>query len=220
MRHVKSLIAIAVLVASSATASYAGQARVVDGDTLEISGRTYRLHGIDAPESAQNCARKGGGSWACGKAAITTMEALVSAGSVSCDDRGLDGYGRTLGVCTAGGVDINESMVKKGMAWAFVKYSRDYAEQEDLARRAGVGVWQAETETAWAYRAHKWDAAKSDEGPSGCVIKGNISKQGKIYHMPWYSSYAKTRISLKEGERWFCTEAEAQAAGWRAPQGR
>jgi hypothetical protein len=51
----------------------------------------------------------------------------------------------------------------------------------------------------------------------GCDIKGNISKkkEEKIYHLPGQSYYDKTIISPEDGERWFCTEAEAQAAGWR-----
>lgn len=208
---------LGLMLAILPSAGWAADVRVVDGDTLEVGGMKYRLHGIDAPESSQACVRKGGGSWACGKAAISAMEDLVAGKHVSCDDRGEDGYGRTIGVCTADGADINAAMIEKGMAWAFVKYSRDYEGLEARARSAGVGVWQAPTEAPWDYRAHKWDSAKSDDAPAGCVIKGNISKAGKIYHMPWYRSYAKTRISLKDGERWFCSEAEALAAGWRAP---
>ena len=52
----------------------------------------------------------------------------------------------------------------------------------------------------------------------GCTIKGNISNNGKIYHLQKMASYAKTRITLSKGERWFCSEAEARAAGWRAPR--
>jgi len=49
-----------------------------------------------------------------------------------------------------------------------------------------------------------------------CPIKGNISAKGeKIYHMPWSPAYAKTRINVSKGERWFCNEKEAVAAGWR-----
>ena len=49
-----------------------------------------------------------------------------------------------------------------------------------------------------------------------CNIKGNVSTQGeRIYHMPGQRYYDKTRISASHGERWFCSEAEAQAAGWR-----
>jgi hypothetical protein len=51
---------------------------------------------------------------------------------------------------------------------------------------------------------------------SSCNIKGNISATGeRIYHLPYQRYYAVTRISLLRGERWFCSEAEARAAGWR-----
>jgi endonuclease YncB( thermonuclease family) len=52
----------------------------------------------------------------------------------------------------------------------------------------------------------------------GCRIKGNISQSGRIYHVPGSPSYDQTRIDESKGERWFCTEAEARAAGWRAPR--
>ncbi|MBB3952609.1 hypothetical protein [Aureimonas jatrophae] len=48
-----------------------------------------------------------------------------------------------------------------------------------------------------------------------CSIKGNLSKNGVLYHMPGDEHYPDTRIDTSRGERWFCTEAEAQAAGWR-----
>lgn len=50
-----------------------------------------------------------------------------------------------------------------------------------------------------------------------CNIKGNISRSSgrRIYHVPGDPDYASTRISPGHGERWFCTEAEARAAGWR-----
>lgn len=49
-----------------------------------------------------------------------------------------------------------------------------------------------------------------------CNIKGNVSTQGeRIYHVPGQKYYADTRISASHGERWFCSEEEARAAGWR-----
>jgi len=49
-----------------------------------------------------------------------------------------------------------------------------------------------------------------------CNIKGNVSTQGeRIYHVPGQRYYDQTRISAAHGERWFCSEAEARAAGWR-----
>lgn len=55
--------------------------------------------------------------------------------------------------------------------------------------------------------------------PAGCLIKGNVNSKGeKIYHTPSSRDYKRTDIKLEEGDRWFCTEAEAQDAGFRAPQ--
>lgn len=55
----------------------------------------------------------------------------------------------------------------------------------------------------------------------GCVIKGNISvdTRDKLYHIPGMEDYDRTIISPAKGERWFCSESEALAAGWqRAPR--
>ena len=49
-----------------------------------------------------------------------------------------------------------------------------------------------------------------------CNIKGNIASDGeKIYHVPGQRFYNATVITLSKGERWFCSESEAVAAGWR-----
>jgi hypothetical protein len=55
------------------------------------------------------------------------------------------------------------------------------------------------------------------EPPPGCVIKGNFSwrRRERIYHLPGQRFYAVTVISPEAGEKWFCTEAEARANGWR-----
>jgi hypothetical protein len=50
----------------------------------------------------------------------------------------------------------------------------------------------------------------------GCGVKGNISVTGeRIYHTPGQEYYSQTRINLLKGEKWFCSEASARAAGWR-----
>lgn len=51
--------------------------------------------------------------------------------------------------------------------------------------------------------------------PDTCLIKGNISENGRIYHLPGSPWYDQTVIDESRGERWFCTEAEAREAGWR-----
>ena len=56
----------------------------------------------------------------------------------------------------------------------------------------------------------------ADSEVSGCNIKGNINGKGEhIYHMPGQTYYQETQINESRGERWFCSESEARAAGWR-----
>ncbi len=191
-----------------------GPAQVIDGDTLDIAGRHVRLEGIDAPEIAQRCGRWLFGTWPCGKAAGDALERLVRGKTVSCESRGLDKYGRTLGVCFVAGRDINAEMVRAGYAWAFVKYSTSYVEEEAEARALRAGIWQGEAQPAWEFREHRWAGAEA-AAPNGCAIKGNVTEHGRIYHMPWSPWYDKIRIDAAKGKRWFCTEAEALAAGWR-----
>lgn len=51
---------------------------------------------------------------------------------------------------------------------------------------------------------------------SACNIKGNVNTKGeRIYHVPGQKYYDRTRIEASHGERWFCSEEEARAAGWR-----
>ncbi len=105
-------------------------------------------------------------------------------------------------------------MVREGLAWAFVKYSQSYVQQEAEARLARVGIWQGDAEPAWVYREKRWAGAEQ-EAPKGCAIKGNVTEHGHIYHMPWSPWYGKVKIEETKGERWFCSESEAIAAGWR-----
>lgn len=211
------LLPLVVALALPATASAASSFRVVDGDTVDLDGVRFRLHGIDAPESGQACA-SARGRWPCGQAATDAMEKMTSGKTVKCESRGSDGYGRMIGICSVDGVDLNALMVRAGMAWAYRKYSMDYVAQEDEARAAGLGVWQAETETAWDFRAHRWEASLQQAPDSKCPIKGNINrKHESIYHVPWSKDYSRTKVNTARGERWFCSEDEALKAGWRAP---
>jgi hypothetical protein len=53
--------------------------------------------------------------------------------------------------------------------------------------------------------------------PAECRIKGNIGANGRIYHMPGSRDYDKVVINPAKGERYFCSEEEARACGWREP---
>jgi endonuclease YncB( thermonuclease family) len=198
-------------------APVSGLAHVIDGDTIIVNETRIRLEGIDAPEAGQTCKRQWVGSWPCGAVATSTLVDLVEGKMVSCEDKGLDKYGRTLGICTVAGVNVNAVMVRRGYAWAFVRYSSIFIKEEAEARAERIGIWQGEAIPAWEYRARRW-AEVEQQTPDGCAIKGNITKHGRIYHMPWSPWYAQIRIEPEKGKRWFCTEAEALAAGWRPVQ--
>ena len=65
-------------------------------------------------------------------------------------------------------------------------------------------------------RGERLQALSTPESATGCLIKGNISSKGEsIYHVPGDQHYDRTKIRTSKGERWFCSEAEAVAAGWR-----
>ena len=118
-------------------------------------------------------------------------------------------------------LDVCEEMVRLGAAWVYRQYVRDRSlfEIEDEAREAGRGIWgltESQRVEPWNWRR---GLEAGGERPDGCVIKGNINSKGeRIYHAPGMSSYGATRINESRGERWFCSEEEARAAGWRAPR--
>ena len=193
-----------------------GTARVVDGDTVVIGDFKIRLHGIDAPESDQLCEGADGIPWKCGLESTRLLMRLTAGKTVVCRPMGLDKYYRVLATCAAGGVDLNAELVRQGLAWAFVRYSNDYVRVESDARAARRGVFQADTQTPWDFRAARWQFASSD-APQGCAIKGNVNAKGeRIYHMPWSRYYAAVRMDEAKGKRWFCSESEAIDAGWRS----
>lgn len=196
------------------TATITGEARVIDGDTLDINGTRIRLEGIDAPETAQLCSRRWLGQWRCGAEATTFMVGLTRGKPVSCTPQGRDKYGRTLATCYVEGRDINAEMVRQGYAWAFVKYSNRYVREEAEARAVKAGIWQGPATPAWYWRQQQWTAAEP-AAPQGCAIKGNASKNGLVYHTPWSPWYGKVHMG-GDGKRWFCSESEAIAAGYRA----
>ncbi|MFN5085815.1 MAG: thermonuclease family protein [Novosphingobium sp.] len=218
------LLVLAVAFASPATARIlTGSARVVDGDSLSVAGLSVRLFGIDAPELSQQCNRDNK-SWACGLQAKTQLEALTNGQLVRCERKSMDAYGRAVSVCRVGDLDLGKAMVSRGWAVAFTQYSTIYEADEAAARNAQLGLWDSKFEVPQAYRERR----KTEEvqgfsapprvvrrtnssSPGGCVIKGNRNRRGQwIYHLPGMPYYDQTRA-----EEMFCSEADAQAAGYR-----
>jgi endonuclease YncB( thermonuclease family) len=189
--------------------------RVIDGDTIDVQGTRIRLFGIDAPETQQTCER-GGTTWRCGQWSSRVLAEALDAGTITCAAVDRDRYSRIVAICHAGGVDLGQYMVRAGAARAYVRYSDRYLGDEAQAKASRTGLWAATMISPEAFRHSTSQNAKSESVQTDCTIKGNIGTSGKIYHMPGQHYYAKTQISPAKGEAWFCSAAEARAAGFRA----
>jgi endonuclease YncB( thermonuclease family) len=198
-----------------------GRATVIDGDTIEIQGERIRLNGIDAPESKQLCQNEKGGTYRCGAMAARALDDFLAVSRPTrCEFVEGDRYGRFVGDCLrADGASVARYMVRSGFALDYRQHSKGkYAVDEEKARRGKRGLWIGEFTPRWEWRAQQRASSKTTASlPNGdCRIKGNISRKGvRIYHLPGQQDYERTRITESRGERWFCSEAEAQAAGWR-----
>jgi endonuclease YncB( thermonuclease family) len=220
IKKVGVIIFSALLLLFSASAfsiDIAGDVHVIDADTLKIGTQVIRLYGIDAPENGQSCINQTGKRYSCGAVAEEYLSSLAR-DKATCTGTEFDNYQRLIAICSSGGVELNRQLVLEGYALAFRKYSDTYVDEENIARSASLGLWNGTFESPWDFRAKQWQAAGKEAPKPDCPIKGNINSKGeKIYHAPWSRSYKQTRINTQKEERWFCSEAEALAAGWRAP---
>jgi len=157
MRKWIVLLLAAALLAhrAEAEAPIVGTASIIDGDTIEVHGTRIRLHGIDAPESSQECNRADGTNWRCGQQAALALSDRIGRSTVRCDPRDRDRYGRVVAVCFKGAEDLNRWMVANGWAVAYRKYALDYEADEDRAHLAKVGVWSGNFQMPWDWRLQK-----------------------------------------------------------------
>ena len=136
--------------------------RILDGDTLEVLWGNQllkiRLAHIDCPEN-----NKG---QAFGKAAKKTLSDLCFGQQVQLEwDDEKDRFGRYIAVLyTKEGVNINQEMVRKGMAWHYKRYSNDsvYAQLEKEARAQKIGLWQDSNPIPpWNWRRDQLDLSET-----------------------------------------------------------
>ncbi len=142
---------------SAHAAEIVGRPNVIDGDSLDFSGRRVRLHGIDAPELDQSC-RAGGRTWPCGKEARWAAINRIHPHWATCVERGRAPDGATLAVCYLAGLgqhDLNAWLVAQGWALADRGAAPDYVEQEAEARAAGRGLWRGRFVPPWEWRQGK-----------------------------------------------------------------
>ena len=187
---------------------------VSDGDTFTLLTSDkqqvkIRLAEIDAPESGQPYGNK----------SKQKLSELIFGKDVRVVVQTTDRYGRTVGRPYVGNLDVCKEMVRVGAAWVYKQYvvNKSLFDVENDAREARRGIWglpESQQIEPW-----NWRRGINSATPEGCNIKGNINSKGDhIYHVPGTRSYGATEINESKGERWFCSEEEARAAGWRAPR--
>jgi len=125
---------------------------VSDGDTVSVmkdgAAAKVRLNGIDCPESGQDFGSK----------AKQFTSGLVFGKAVRVEWKEKDRYGRLLGTVYVGPRNVCESLVEKGLAWHYVKYSNDetLARLEKKARAAKAGIWSVpDPSPPWEFRNKK-----------------------------------------------------------------
>lgn len=129
-----------------------GNARVIDGDTLDINGTRIRLWGVDAFEHNQICLQVGQ-PYSCGRAATQTTEEQVRNQHVRCNEKDKDRYGRTVAQCFVGTQDIGQALVLRGWAFDYTRYSHGYyKDAENGAHDAGRGAWGGTFQYPWDFR--------------------------------------------------------------------
>ena len=153
-----------------------GQASVIDGDTLDVSGRRIRLWGVDAPERAQSCLDPKGALQQAGQRSAEALNALVRDRTVFCLERDRDRWNRAVSVCytaesdSASGpdaIDLSKAMVAQGWAFAYSRYSRDYEADEHAARASSAGLFAWLCQTPWDFRASRRISNADSPGSAG-----------------------------------------------------
>lgn len=232
---------IAALLLAMAGPSLAATIVVADGDTFQLDGTVYRLDGIDAPEIDQTCLDQRGEVWPCGVAARDRLRAYLANHAVRCEDKGTDPdhKHRKLGICSIDGeaTTLNAWLVREGWAIKFEPSAKGrFTDEEADARKNRRGLWDGCF--AEPHDLRRWDqngarlvgggcqAAHQNRTreklfrvdpamPLGCPIKAKLALRAVgydgIYHLPTCGSYQRQ----KRVNRWFCSEEDAQAAGFR-----
>jgi len=219
----------------------AAGAVVRDGHTIQLGDIVYRLDGIDAPELDQTCIDDHADPWTCGIEARDQHTKLINGRNVRCDDFGLDKTRRRhIGVCNVEGesASLNQQLTKLGFAVSAEPALKVHAKDDAASAKAGsLGLWKGCFAAPQDFRSGKKDgpltgsACRADRDkeiraalftddlaqPPSCPIKGKLSARARftgnigIYHLQGCRSYA----GLGNPDRWFCSEDDALAAGFR-----
>jgi hypothetical protein len=183
-----------------------------------------QLYGIDAPELGQYCEHNGE-LWECGVEAALFLQKTVKfeGPPIECSPWGKEpaGGGSTglvIGVCQVGPKVVGQTMVQNGYAMALPDSFPEYKEAEKQARQPKLGLWRGEFVPSWEWRQGKGGEVRSSDWVRRCNVKGALGPGGgAIYYVPTDEEYDHVAIDQARGERMFCSDKEARAAGWTRP---
>lgn len=191
-----------------------GRARAIDGGHLRVAQQTVRLDSIDALLPNQTCTNSRGRAWRCGARAKSQLQRLVRRTTLTCTVTGQDDDGVKRATCKTKDQDVGAMLVANGYAFADIGVFASYRDQEDKARKEKKGIWNGSAKRPSDYRMARWDKAVQN-APGGCPIKGRVVRRKRLYALPWDRAYDRIRIRERRGEKWFCSEPEAIAAGFK-----
>ena len=127
--------------AGHASESVSGRPRILNGDTLVVSGRVVGLYGVAAPGLKQSCLNAKGHGYACGAHSANALAAHLKDATVTCQIRETDSYGRALSVCHRDKEDLSAWMAEKGLAMAERNQRAAYVGAETVAWGKRLGLW-------------------------------------------------------------------------------
>ncbi len=117
--------------------------KVIDGDTIHLNGEKIRFSGIDAPEIKQTCL-KNKKIINCGVQAKKLLINKIGKNKVSCKKEGKDQYNRILAECYVESISLSSFLVRKGYAFAYIRYSKKFVNDEYFAKLNNQGMWSME----------------------------------------------------------------------------
>ena len=214
-----ALLAAALAIApapAGAEATLSGPGRALEGDRLEVAGTVVRLWGIDGPELEQSCVREGA-FWPCGRKAHDHLAAFVDGQTVVCRVMPESVPQQTVAKCAVQGLDVAAELATRGFALVPPDGTQYYIPNRNEGRTRGAGLWSGVYVNPWEWRQGK-RVVEWINDLRGCAVKGDIDGAGsRIFYLPFHDHYETIRIEVAKGERWFCVEEEARAAGWQSP---
>jgi endonuclease YncB( thermonuclease family) len=197
----------------------AGEATVIDGDTVQVDGKTVQLYGIDAPELGQLCDANGN-MQPCGVQAALALQKLLTMGKSSFHCSPWTGgdptevAGAKVEICEVGDEDVGQVMLHGGYSVALPGSFPDYAEAQEQAQQANLGLWHSEFVMPWLWR----QGERLPGGKTDCNVKAVTDAQGRrLYHVPTDPDYDQIAADPVPGNALFCSDEEARQAGWRRP---